>query len=426
MTERLLQYIWQFGYFNITELLTTSGDELQLLDRGTYNTNQGPDFQHAKARVNGQLWVGSIELHLKASDWFRHLHDGDANYSNVILHVVWDNDDERLQRSGIPALELNGRVARLLLQQYEAWQRNGRFIPCGDHIARVEGLVWTAWSERLLIERLQCRSKRIRELQAANGYDWNETFWCMLAGNFGLMINRDAFEAMARSVPVKILMRHRASIHQVEALLFGQAGLLNNDFTGNYPKMLQKEYAHLRKKYRLNGIHQRMQFLRMRPAAFPTVRIAELSMLVHVSGDKFGSIADVSDLNAVERMLHVTASDYWHCHYLFDEAAVYHPKSAGAQLVNSIMVNTIAPFVYAYGEYRGDERHISRAVAWMHELAAEQNATINGFKALGVEAHSAACSQALLELKTNYCDRRRCLDCAVGAGILKPANPFLH
>jgi hypothetical protein len=418
MTERLLQYIWQFQYFNKSDLETVSGDRLVIVHPGTYNIHQGPDFTNGRINLDGNMWIGNIELHVNASDWERHQHGSDKNYQNVILHVVWNNDKSPVHRD-IPTLILCDRVPKILLQQYDSWMKADSFIPCETSAKDVGELVWTSWKERLMYERLERKTEFIFSLLLNNNFHWEETLWWMLARNFGLTVNTDAFGEIAASIPYNLLSKHRLQIHQLEALLFGQAGLLEHEFAESYFVMLKKEYLFLKKKYALSRVHMPVHFLRMRPACFPTVRLAQLAMLVHVTPNFFSTLVNESSMEEIRRLMSVTANDYWHCHFRFGETAVYQPKTLGAEMVNSIMMNTIVPVLFAYGKYHNKPAFQHKAVAWIEGLPAESNAVISKFRSIGITAKSASDSQSLLELKTQYCDNKRCLDCAVGNAVLK-------
>ena len=316
MTERLLQFIWQFSYYNKNELETISAETIQIIAPGQYNTNQGPDFLNAKIKIGKTLWAGNIELHLKTSDWNKHNHQHDKNYKNVILHVVWENDNNTADDS-IPIIELKQRVSKILLQRYEELMNSRAFISCDKTIHSVRDIVWKNWKERLLAERLLRKSKVIETYLQQNNFHWEESFWWLLARNFGMKINADAFESMAESVSLKILAKHKSQIHQLEALLLGQAGLLEKKFIEDYPKLLQKEFKFLKEKYSLKSIHQPVHFLRMRPGNFPTIRLAQLAMLVYNSSHLFSKIKEADSVSVVNKWFDITANDYWHYHYRF-------------------------------------------------------------------------------------------------------------
>lgn len=420
MTERLLQYIWQFQYFNTTSLYTTEGQLLQIIHPGMYNTNQGPDFINAKIKVNDTTWAGSIELHIRSGDWNIHQHDTDKNYNNVILHVVWD-DDVNLQVS-FPTLVLQNIVSKLLLNKYVELMHGRRFIACEKHISAVDELTLLKWKERLLIERLQQKTVFIETLQKKNNNHWEETFWWMLARNFGTKINAEVFERVAQSLTVNLLAKHRNQLIQLEALLMGQMGLLDKDFADSYPIMLKKEYRFLQKKYDLRSVLHPLYFLRMRPANFPTIRLAQLAALIHNSSSLFSSIKEMNDYNEVKKLFNVTANDYWHYHYVFDETTAFKRKTVGKEMTENIMINTIIPVLYAYGYVQNKESYQLKALKWMQQLSAEKNSITNGFASLGIENKTAFDSQALIQLKNNYCDKKYCLQCAIGNKILKTEN----
>lgn len=417
MTERLLQYIWQFQYFNRNNLLTEEGEQLQIMHPGSINSNQGPDFTDAKVKINETTWAGSIEIHINTSDWRNHKHSSDKNYKNVILHVVWQHDINL----DLPCstLILEDKVPKLLLSKYDELMNAGNFIACEKNVQQVNSLTWQSWKERLLVERLEQRTQHIFDQLQKNNNHWEETFWCLLAKNFGIKLNSIAFERIARSVPVNILAKHKGQIHQLEALLFGQAGLLDEAFTEDYPVLLQKEYRFLKKKYNLQKIEGSLIFLRMRPSNFPTIRLAQLAMLVHNSLHLFSKIKEANDLKNIKQLLQVTANDYWHYHYVFDETSAFKRKKLGEQMTGNILINTVVPILFAYGHYHHENVYKDKALQWLEDIKAEKNSITNGFESLQVENKNAFDSQALIQLKNEYCNKKRCLDCSVGNKLLR-------
>ncbi len=417
MTEQLLQFIWQFQYYNKSNLISNKGEEIQIIHPGFHNTNQGPDFLNARVKIEDTILAGSIEIHINAGEWKVHKHSSDSNYNNVILHVVWINNKNL--EVDFSTLELSSRVSSLLLNKYESLMMNRNFIPCEEQIATVNEFTFTAWKERLIVERLQEKATLISiKLEKSNNH-WEEIFWQLLAKNFGIKINSDAFESMAISIPLSILAKHKNQLHQLEAMLMGQCGLLNNDFTNYYGVMLQKEYRFLQKKYDLKPTHMPLYFLRMRPANFPTIRLSQLAVLIHNSSHLFSIIKEAGNLKEVEKLLEVTANDYWHYHYSFDEETVFKKKKLGTQMIQNIIINTVLPFLYAYGWYNNAEPYKEKALLWATQLLPEQNFITKGFAELGINNKSAFDSQALIQLKNKYCNHKRCLDCAVGNSILK-------
>ena len=426
MTERLLQFIWQFQYFNKTELLTASGETVQIIFPGQYNTNQGPDFSDAKIKIGKTTWAGTVELHIKTSDWTKHNHQHDKNYNNVILHVVWEDDTSALRqaqssvlKNEIPVAELKGRVSTFLLQRYEELMNAESFIPCEKSINTVRDITWKSWKDRLLVERLLRKSKIVETYLQQNNYHWEETFWWLLARNFGMKVNADAFEAIAKSIPINILAKHKGQINQLEALLMGQAGLLEGKLTDDYSKLLQREYKFLKEKYKLKPIHQPVHFLRMRPGNFPTIRLAQLAMLITESAHLFSKIKATAAVKDVAKWFDVTANDYWHYHYRFDETSAFKEKKLGAAMIDNIIINTVAPVLFAYGNYHNEDKYKQKALQWLEQTDAEKNAITKGFQQLGIENKTAFDSQGLIELKNEYCNKKRCLDCGVGNVILK-------
>jgi hypothetical protein len=420
MTEQLLQFIWQFRHFNSADLQCTNAQQIQIIHLGNYNTNQGPDFVNAKIKVDETVWAGNIEIHINASDWNAHKHSTDINYKNIILHVVWNNDVELTLP--FPTLVLQNRVSGILLNRYKMLMQSQKFIPCEEHISSVSDIVLMAWKERLLAERLQQKANSIQQYLQQNKQHWEETFWWLIARNFGAKINSDAFELIAKSLPLTILAKHKNQLHQVEALLFGQSGLLNKNFEDDYAMLLKKEYLFLQKKYQLQKVHAHLHFLRMRPANFPSIRLAQLAMLIHQSLHLFSTIKEATDINDVKKLLDVTANDYWHYHYVFDEAATFKKKVLGEQMKQNIIINTIVPVLYAYGYLNKNELYTNKALQWLMQTAAETNVITKGFKMLSIENKNAFDSQALIQLKNTYCNHRRCLQCAIGNAVLKIKN----
>jgi hypothetical protein len=344
MNEKLLQYIWQFGYFNKQELSTAAKQALQIIFPGRYNSNQGPDFSEAKIKIGNTTWAGSIELHVRASDWDKHEHSTDSNYRNVILHVVYENDISA--DHSIPVFELKDRIPKMLLAKYESMMGAGDSIPCHHSLQEVKEIVWTAWKETLVVRRLERKIDWLKDHLYKTNHHWEEGFWRLLARNFGMKINADAFEKMAETLPVNILAKHKNQLQQLEALLFGQLGLLEGDFEEDYPVMLQKEYRFLEKKYQLRPVFYHVYFLRMRPVNFPTLRLAQLAVLIQQSSHLFSKVIEAETVNDLNKLFDVTANDYWHYHYRFDEITEFKKKNLGKEMLQHIIINTVVPAVF--------------------------------------------------------------------------------
>ena len=421
MKEDLLQYIWKFQYYNNHELRCTNGDEILVIHPGSHNQNQGPDFVQAKIKISDTLWAGNVELHINSSHWNLHHHSEDSNYNNIILHVVWNHDAEIKDVSGnnLPTLELQSRVSKLLLEKYRQLMQSAKFIACENQLHHVNELTLSHWKQRLVAERLISKSENVLTIFKQTNDHWEETFWWLIAANFGLKINSSFFQKIAQSLPVAVLAKHKNNIVHLEALLFGQAGLLNKDFVEKYPAMLQKEYQFYQKKYKLKPVEGELYFLRMRPANFPTIRLAQLAELIHESEHLFSKIKEADSVLQVKKMFSVIANDYWHYHYIFDEEADYKIKTLGKQMVDNIIINTIVPVLFAYGLHHNEEALKEKAIKWLEEISPEKNVITKGFENLNFEHKNAFDSQAFIQLKNEYCNHKLCLQCAIGNSILK-------
>ncbi len=421
MNERLLQFIWQFQYFNKQRLTTSQGESLQILKPGAWNHHQGPDFSEATIRIGDTTWVGNIEIHILSSDWYKHRHAGDKHYANIILHVVWEEDTPVYDANGypFPCFVLQQQVPKHLLQRYAQMMESHVTLPCHSFLPALPELSWIAWKERLAAERLERRSERALALYRQSNGHWEEVFWWMLSANFGIHVNANLFQSVAQSLPLTLIARHRNRLDQLEALLLGQANLLSASYTDIHAVLLQKEHVFLTKKYGLQPVNCQPAFLRMRPAAFPTVRLAQLAMLISHSGHLFSQVKELEHLATARKLFTVTAGDYWNDHYRFDHLTVCRPKQLGIKMIENILINTVIPVLFACGSYEKEERYKDKAVQWLSQLPPEQNKLTENWKQLHVPNESALDSQALIELTNHYCTHKRCLDCAVGNSILK-------
>ena len=416
MNELLLQYIWQHQLFNKQGLTTVQGHTLEILDRGIFNTNQGPDFLNGRVRLQNTTWAGHIEIHIKGSDWNRHEHSSDRNYDNVILHVVWDNDV--LIPREIPTLMLEDRVSTVVLERYRGMMHRNLFIPCENLFNQAEPGQIDRMINGMMMVRLDRKADHVLQLLNGNGRHWEEVLWWMTARSFGGNINGDAFESIARSIPYQVIARHRAQIHQLECLLLGQADLLSGSMEDQYAIMLQKEYQFLLRKYKLNSNRIPVHFLRMRPQNFPTVRLAQLAMLMHINPHLFAIILQEESLKAISKLFEITANDYWHYHYRMNESTPMNVKSTGTAFIQSVIVNAVIPVVYCYGREQHDAAMMDRAISWLNQLPAERNTIASRFQQLGMTIDNAFKSQGALELKHTYCDQKLCLQCTIGKKLL--------
>ena len=399
--EGLLQYIWQHKlWFSV-----------RVIDPGLLNTNSGPDFFNAKVEIDGHLWVGNVEIHVRASDWKRHHHDEDPAYDSVILHVVEKDDAPvtRINGETIPQVELkvsprfNECYARLVTAQVE--------LPCAARIKEVPALTF---------ERLHSKVDRVQELYDRYNGSWEDICYVMLARTLGFGINNDAFERLARITPLRLLHKHSDSILQVEALLFGQAGLLNGAHSEEpYYQQLMREYAFLANKFSLRPIEgTAWRLFRSRPQNFPYRRIALLAQFVQGGFNLMNDILNAQDTKALRQLFDIELSGYWTTHYSFGKPS----PSAGRALSNSsidiVLINTVAPLYYARGEMTDDYEMTDRAIALLEDLRPEQNSIVAMFRAAGLKCDDALTSQALIQLRRNYCEARKCIYCRIGHRLL--------
>lgn len=422
MRESFLHFLWRWRRFDAQTLRTTDGQSLEILHPGEWNGHAGPDFFNARVRIGDTIWAGNVEMHLRASEWMLHRHSTDAAYNNVVLHVVLEEDQPVARASGerIPCLELKGRIPPKILENYQRLEHERAWIPCRQFFKDIPGIVRLNWLDRLLVERLEQKTAAVAEILAATGNHWEEAFYRLLARNFGLKVNAEPFETLARSLPLLILAKHKNDVKQTEALLFGQAGMLDGAFKDEWPKALAQEYRFLKHKYDLMPMaFSQWKFLRLRPANFPTVRLAQFVALVHQSAHLFSKILEAKNLRELENLFDVQPGEYWLTHFQFDKPSVRRPKNTGRDFVHLLIINTIAPFLFHYGKMRELEAFQKRALSLLEELPPEANAIVDGWAELGVQARDAYQTQALIHLKTRYCDAKRCLECAMGNAILK-------
>jgi len=417
MNEMLLQFIWHQQLFNAWQLVTTKGEEISVVDPGLWNRNQGPDFLHAKLVIGGQAWAGHVELHVRTSEWQVHGHHLDPNYENVILHIVWEDDEPDEGACAVAALK--DIVPELILQKYHKWTWKQQLIPCEKDLAKVDSLVVMQYVHSLAEQRMLQKAELVSTKVRALGMDWQEAFWQSLCRSFGHKVNADAFESIAASVPYQILLKLRNHPSQVEALLMGQGGLLRPDTGDAYAKQLFTDYNFLRKKYRLSKSYVPVHFLRMRPVNFPTIRLAQLAMLIHDLPDLFRMVKEWKDPQMIRQILKVGTSDYWEHHYRFNEPSVHQSKLVGDQLVNVLMVNTIIPFIVAYHQHIGHTEQVNHALQWTASLPAEANSIVHAFSKAGVKVRHMKDAQGLLALHKMYCEKSACAECAIGKWHLK-------
>ncbi len=419
MQEALLQFIWQYSLYRADGLRTTDGQPVTVVHPGVLNRDAGPDFSAARIRIGSTLLVGNIELHVRSSDWIRHGHGADGAYKNIILHVVHRADADATP--GVPVLELGPYIPEYVVDKYTHLLQTPQPIPCGRQHAGIPGVLKEGWLGRVLAERWEERLEGWAARLEALAGDWNRLFYERLAAGFGFKINAEPFLELARQTPLHLLLRHRESLEQLEALLLGQAGFLDAAFDDEYPKRLQQEYRFLKGKYNLENLPAyRWKFLRMRPANFPTVRLAQFAALLHRGAPLFSALMESASAGEALRLLDVQAGPYWDTHVrLGDAQAKAQPKRLGRLSAENLLLNVVAPMRFLVAHEAGNADGREAAIRFLEALPPEDNQILRLWQETGWEARNAANSQALLQLFRSYCTPKRCLECAVGLRVLR-------
>lgn len=422
MKEKFIHYLWQYKLLDLDNLVSTAGENIIIVNSGTYNTNAGPDFLNASVQINNQLWYGNIEIHLKSSDWYAHHHEKDVNYDAVILHVVYENDVEIFMSNNktLPTLELKRKIDKRLLQNYQKlFSKELRWISCEKQIKDVDTFIINNWLERLFFERLEEKSKQIQELLTKTNHDYEAVLFQLLAKNFGLKVNNEAFLKLGQSFDFSILRKVRFKEEVLQALLFGQGGFLEENIENEYYEELQREYQFLQHKYDLQPLANRnFQFFRMRPHNFPTIRIAQLGALYHKHQNLFSKVLNIEQLEVFYKLFEVKLPSFWKNHYTFAKESNNNSKRLTRSFIDLIIINTIIPLKFLYFKNRGTFRDES-FLNLMKEIIPEKNSIISKFIEKGITVNSAYHTQALLQLKNMYCNKKRCLDCAIGTHLIK-------
>ena len=418
--EQLLHYAWKHKLFPLKPLHTTQGESLEIINPGVPNPNAGPDFSNARIRMGGVVWAGDVEIHLRASDWKRHGHHLDKNYDSVILHVASEIDTEVRRSDGEPVPQLELHCPGYLLDNYRRLAEADRYPACHLLIPSLPPLLLHGWLSRLQTERFEEKTARIMQLLERHGKDWEHAFFITLARGFGFGTNSDAFEFWAGTIPLQAVNKHRDSLFQIEAFFFGQAGLLQEVPADAYTERLMKEYAYLSHKFGLQpSCNCRWKLLRTRPGNFPHVRIAQLASFYHRSEGLLSVLMETAGLKGLRDILRGGTSEYWLTHYVFGEVSPAHPKTLSNSSIDLLVINAVIPFLYAYGKYKGDNTLLQRAGNLLEEMRPENNYIVRIWKECGLEASHAGDSQALVQLKRNYCDLKKCLHCRIGYEYLK-------
>ena len=418
--EQLLHYVWKHKIFPLKELKTTTGQQVEVIDTGLANTDAGPDFFNAKLKLDGVLWIGNIEIHERSSDWFKHGHHADAGYNSVILHIASEIDTEISRSNGerIPQIQLICPEA--VRTNYKELLETDSYPPCYRIIPSLPPFTAHSWMTALQMERFEQKATLLNErLKRCQG-NWEDAFFITLARNFGFGLNGDAFETWAHRLPFRAVDKHRNDLFQIEAIFFGQAGILEDSDGDGYYLRLKKEYTYLQHKFGLIPMDAYLwRFLRLRPANFPHIRIAQLACLYHRAYGLLSRIMETETLQGVRDILKGGTSEYWLTHYTFGGSSPSRQKTLSNTSLDLLIINTVVTFLYAYGLHKGNRVLCARAGSFLEELKAENNYITRMWEQCGMKASNAADSQALIQLKKEYCDKKKCLYCRIGYEYLK-------
>jgi hypothetical protein len=420
MQEDFLHYIWNYKKFDLFHLKTTQNEELQIVSVGQHNLNSGPDFFNAQLKIGEQLWAGNVEIHIKSSDWFVHNHEQDNAYDNVILHVVWEHNCDvfRQDNTEIPTLELRNYIDKKLIENYKTFFFNqNKWINCEHDFAEVDSFIIDNWLERLYFERLERKSNTIKDLLIESKNDWEAVLFKLLAKNFGLKVNGGAFFSLANSIDFSIIRKVQSKSEQLEALLFGQAGLLESEVQDPYYLNLVKEYQFLKQKFQLDNQNVLpFQFFRLRPPNFPTIRLSQLAMLYFNHKNLFSKVIALQTIEELYEVFDISTSSFWDTHYTFEKQSKASVKKFTKSFIDLLVINTILPLKFCYAKHNGQQVE-DQTMDIASGITSEDNSIIKAFNSLKKVSHSALQSQALIQLKSEYCDKNKCLHCAIGNAI---------
>jgi hypothetical protein len=419
--EDFLHYVWQYKKFDFSNLTTVSGEMLTIVNSGQYLKQSGPDFFNAQIVIGYQKWAGNVEIHLKSSDWYLHQHENDSHYNNVILHVVWEHDTPifRKDNSEIATLELKKYVTSDVLNDYLSLTTPKTWIYCEKEIATIDEFVFKNWQERLFLERLESKAKPIEALLQETANDWEAVLFYRLAKNFGLNTNGESFLNMVKSIPFSVIRKESVAVENLEALFMSKADLLPPEAEDFYTKDLQHRSVFLQQKYRLKKTYvDPVQFFKHRPDNFPTIRLAQLAMLYHKQQHLFTKIISTHDLIEFYKLFDIGVSPYWETHYQFEKESPKKNKQFSKSFIDLLVINTIIPFQFAYAKSQGKDT-VESLLQLMETIAPEKNIIIEKFANFGIPSKSAFETQSLLQLKNNYCNQSKCLQCAIGIQLLK-------
>lgn len=422
MQEDFLHYIWQYQKLTTTALKTTHGNRLQVISVGEHNTNSGPDFYNSRILIGFQEWVGTVEIHLKASDWYVHKHQNDVAYDNVILHVVWENDIEVFDgnQNTLETLVLKNVVNKTLLQNYKQLLLRKNWINCEKQIHSIDKFTMSFWKQKLLVQRLHRKAVEFQLVLDDLQNNWEALLFHLLGSNFGLKINASAFSKLTRNISFNVFKKEASSILNLEALLFGQANLLNAFEVDEYYNTLRKEYQYLKQKHQLKDSLVKLQFFRLRPVSFPTIRLSQFAALYFNQKNLFSNIIAIKTIDDIYELFSVSASSYWDTHYTFGKETIKRKKKVSKSFIDLLVLNTIIPIKFMYAKSIGKD-NFEELLQLYRTIKSEKNSVVGKFKDLKIAVTTSADTQSLIELKTQYCDQHKCLHCEIGSKLLYPS-----
>lgn len=424
MKEEFLHYLWKHSLYYKDSLYDSDNNKIIVLDPGEYNHDSGPDFFNARIYIAGTEWAGNVEIHLAASHFDSHGHNRDHAYDNVILHVVAENDKKVFNARGEELLTVEIRYDNSLHERYTDLVNNPFIIACQPHMGRLDKFFIRNWLSALVTERMQHKADIIMKILIMTGNDWEETLYRVLSRYFGFRVNSEPFELLASALPFKIIRKHADNRFQIESLLFGTAGMLDESLfreavADDYYLALIKEYKILSAKYSLKPIHGwQWKFSRLRPVNFPTIRISQLASMLTVAGGLFSRTLEAEGIRDLKQIFEVTASGYWDDHYVFGKKSRKLLKNTGTVATDIFLINAVIPVIFLYGRYNDKPEIIEKALAFLEEISPELNSVTSDWKLSGIECESAFYSQALLQLTNEYCRKRRCLECRIGCKLI--------
>ncbi len=423
MREDLLHFIWKYKKLQLENLATSKNEKVRIVDFGVHNHLAGPDFFNAKVNIDGQLWAGNIEIHIKSSDWYAHGHEEDANYDNVILHVVWQDDTSVYRKDGseIPTLELKNYISEALLERHQKLfdKKDVGFINCEKSVGTIDSFTVQNWLERLYFERLERKSNLVLELLKQSNNDWEKVLFSLLLKNFGLKINGDSFMGIARLLDFSVVRKIRNKTIALESVLFGLAGFLEDEtIVDSYYIELKKEFAFLKNKFDIQATGvQKPEFFKLRPPNFPTIRLSQLANLYAEHQNLFAEIIHTSSLDDMYKVFNIAASKYWDNHFTFGKESKKSRKRLTAKFIDLLIINTILPLKFCYARHLGKDVN-DEILDIISRIKREDNSVVDNFMKLGVGLKNAKDSQSILQLYNGYCIENRCLECAIGSSLL--------